>query len=102
MKHMTRTPAPQSTRSSPPFHMRVATRPDDRVRERKQLTSPTTAPLAYRIQEAARVLGVGKTTLYQLFKAGALKPIRIGGRTLVPADQLRQLIAEAQPALNSK
>lgn len=59
-------------------------------------------PLAYRVTDAARALGIGKTSLYALFNSGALTPIRIGGRTLVPADQLQRLVSEAQPAINPK
>ncbi len=58
-------------------------------------------PLAYRVPDAARVLGVGKTSLYELFKTGELTPIRIAGRTLVPADQIRRLITTAPAALNN-
>ena len=57
------------------------------------------APLAHRVTDAARLLGIGKTSIYALFKSGALRPIRIGGRTLVPASELHRLIAEAEAAL---
>jgi len=59
-------------------------------------------PLAYRVADAARVLGVGKTSLYELFKSGELVPVRIAGRTLVPADQLRRLLAEAPDASSTR
>lgn len=51
--------------------------------------------LAYRVSDAARVLGIGRTSLYELFASGALTPVRIAGRVLVPADQLRRLVADA-------
>lgn len=61
--------------------------------------APKVERLAYTVKQSAEALGVGKTTLYELFKNGALKPIRIGGRTLVPASELHRLIAEAEAAL---
>ena len=57
------------------------------------LADPT--PLAYRISDACRVAGIGKTSLYALAAAGKLRLIRVAGRTLVPADDLRALIASA-------
>jgi hypothetical protein len=52
-------------------------------------------PLALRVPDACRVIGIGRTKLYGEAKAGRVKLIRIGGRTLVPMDELRRLIAEA-------
>ena len=62
-------------------------------------SAPKVDRLAYTVAQATEAIGVGKTTLYELFKAGTLKPIRIGGRTLVPAGELHRLIAEAEAAL---
>jgi excisionase family DNA binding protein len=69
---------------------------------RPNVAMPPAGPLAYRVTDAARALGIGKTSLYALFNSGTLTPIRIGGRTLVPADQLRRLVSEAQPAISPK
>lgn len=48
--------------------------------------------LAYRINDASRVSGLGRTKLYQLIGEGRLKVVKIGGRTLIPAVELRRLI----------
>ena len=47
--------------------------------------------LAYRVDEACDVLGIGRTSLYELAKNGELKFIRIAGRTLVPRSELERL-----------
>jgi excisionase family DNA binding protein len=47
--------------------------------------------LAYRIDEACHVLGIGRTSLYELVKTGELKLIKIAGRTLVPRSELERL-----------
>lgn len=49
-------------------------------------------PLAYRINDAARVAGLGRTKIYQLIADGRLQAIRVGGRRLIPAWSLRSLI----------
>lgn len=45
--------------------------------------------LAFSINEAATVLGIGRTMLYQLIRDGDLKVFKIGSRTLVCAVALR-------------
>lgn len=49
--------------------------------------------LAYSISEAIDATSLRRTKLYALIKDGDLKVVRIGGRTLIPADSLRALIA---------
>jgi excisionase family DNA binding protein len=57
-------------------------------------TTATEPPkIAYSINEACRASSLGRTTLYSHISAGRLKAIRIGGRTVIPADSLRALIA---------
>ena len=45
--------------------------------------------LAYSIKEACQVSSLGKTTIYAHITAGRLRAVRIGGRTVIPADSLR-------------
>ncbi len=52
---------------------------------------PAASKLAYRVDEACDVLGIGRTSLYELAKNGELKFIRIAGRTLVPRSELERL-----------
>lgn len=57
-------------------------------------SKPTTAPkLAYSIKEACEASTFGKITIYAHIAAGRLKAIRIGGRTIIPAESLHALIA---------
>ncbi len=51
------------------------------------------AALAYRIPDACRVLGLGRTRLYALIAEGKIEARRCGGRTLIPADSLRAFLA---------
>jgi len=48
--------------------------------------------LAYSIREACQVSSLGKTTLYSHIATGRLKAVRIGGRTVIPADALHALL----------
>jgi excisionase family DNA binding protein len=41
--------------------------------------------------EAARLTGVGRTTIYEAIGAGALKSVKIGNRRLITIDALRTL-----------
>ena len=48
--------------------------------------------LAFSIREACEASSLGKTTLYTHINSGRLKAIRIGGRTLIPAESLHTLL----------
>ena len=52
-----------------------------------------TAPLAHSIPAACERLGIGRTTIYELIKAGELRPFKIGRKTLIPESDLVRLIA---------
>ena len=49
--------------------------------------------IGYSIREACQASSLGKTTLYSHIAAGRLRVTRIGGRTIVPAENLHALIA---------
>ena len=49
--------------------------------------------LAYQINEAVRVSGLSRTTLYELMKTGQLKTVLVAGRRLVPAENLKALLS---------
>ncbi len=55
-------------------------------------------PLAYRIEDARRAIGVGTTRLYELIGAGVLDARKAGGRTLITGDSLRRYIADLPKA----
>jgi excisionase family DNA binding protein len=50
---------------------------------------------AYRINDASRAIGLGRSTLYKLINEGKLKSVTIAGRTLIPRAEIERLIAEA-------
>ena len=52
----------------------------------------TCAKLAYSIKEACHASSLGRSTIYSHIAAGRLRSVRIGGRTVIPAESLRGLI----------
>ncbi len=50
-------------------------------------------PLLVPIEEAARVLAVGRSTLYELIAAGELETVHIGRCRRVPVESLRKFVA---------
>lgn len=48
--------------------------------------------LAFSIREACEASSLCKTTLYTHINSGRLKAIRVGGRTLIPAESLHTLL----------
>jgi excisionase family DNA binding protein len=57
--------------------------------------------LAYTIAEAGKVSNTGRTVLYEEIKAGRLRAVKRGRRTLILADDLRRWL-EALPALSKE
>lgn len=49
--------------------------------------------IGYSIREACRASSLGRTTIYAHIAAGRLRATRVGGRTIIPADALRALVA---------
>lgn len=47
-------------------------------------------------QEAAQVLGIGRSKLYQLMRAGTVASVRIGSCRRIPAASLPDLITQLQ------
>ncbi|MGB6487552.1 MAG: helix-turn-helix domain-containing protein [Steroidobacteraceae bacterium] len=54
--------------------------------------------VAYSIDETAAMLGISRWSTYQLIKRGDLRPVRIGARQRVPAEQLERLVRPAECA----
>lgn len=49
-------------------------------------------PIAVRIPQAARLIGIGRSTIYQFINAGEIETIKVGRSTLIPTDSLRDFI----------
>ena len=56
-------------------------------------TSPAPPKIGYSIREACQASSLGRTTLYNHISAGRLRAVRVGGRTIIPAESLHALIA---------
>ncbi len=53
-------------------------------------------PLAVSINSAANALGVGRSSVYCLIKAGKLEAIKIGRRTLLTTVSIKRLAQASQ------
>ena len=49
--------------------------------------------IGYSIREACQASSLGRTTLYNHIAAGRLRAVRVGGRTVIPAEALHTLIS---------
>ena len=47
---------------------------------------------AYSVAEAATILGISRTTLYELIKAGVISTFSIGAKTMVSAQALEDFV----------
>lgn len=57
--------------------------------------SPAIAPLTHTLNDAARITGLSRSTLYRHAAANRLRLVKVGGRTLVDAASLRALVGAA-------
>ncbi|MBU7579825.1 MAG: helix-turn-helix domain-containing protein [Porphyrobacter sp.] len=48
--------------------------------------------IAYSIREACQASSLGRSTLYNHIAAGRLRVVRVGGRTIIPAEALHALL----------
>jgi excisionase family DNA binding protein len=49
--------------------------------------------LAYSIREACEATSLSRTTVYAHIASGRLRAVRVGGRTIIPAENLFRLIS---------
>jgi len=49
-------------------------------------------PICVRINDAARMIGIGRTKLYELISSGELETVKIGKATRVTTASLRGLV----------
>jgi excisionase family DNA binding protein len=55
-------------------------------------TPPPVDPICVRINDAARMIGVGRTKLYELIAAGEVETVKLGKATRVITASLRELV----------
>lgn len=70
-----------------------AERPEQRAPEYR-CPQNATPPLAVGVNDAARLLGVSRDTIYRLINSGKLKSVKLGGRRVVPIRELERLLEE--------
>lgn len=49
------------------------------------------------VDQALALLGIGRTSLYELVAQGHLKPVKLGRRTLIKAADLQAFVAALPP-----
>jgi excisionase family DNA binding protein len=54
-------------------------------------------PLAASVEDSCRILGIGKTKLYEEIAAGRLKARKIGKKTLLPTEQFPAWLQSLKP-----
>jgi excisionase family DNA binding protein len=52
--------------------------------------------LLVRPEDAARVLGVGRTKVYELIRSGALRSVRVGGLRRIPVTALKEFVTRLE------
>ncbi len=52
--------------------------------------------LMYRPEEAADMLGIGRTRVFALIRSGQLRSVKLGGARLISADALRAFVRELE------
>ncbi len=62
--------------------------------QRDEQEGPRKQPMCLTPEEVGRVLGIGRTFVYDLLASGQLESIKLGRRRLVPVDAIERLIAE--------
>ena len=56
------------------------------------------APLLLTVPEAARVLAIGRTTLYELISSGAIEAVHIGRAIRIPVASARAFVEDRRPS----
>jgi excisionase family DNA binding protein len=52
--------------------------------------------LMYRPEEAADMLGIGRTRVFALIRSGQLRSVKLGGARLISADALRAFVRDLE------
>jgi excisionase family DNA binding protein len=63
--------------------MSIASRPE----------GPSEPPLLHGVPDTARILGLGRSTVWLMIKTGKLSTVRFGRRTLIPRAAIERLAA---------
>lgn len=55
---------------------------------------PASGRLLFSLEEAGQVLNLSRATLFRLMARGELRPLKVGRRTLLAADELERFVRE--------
>lgn len=55
--------------------------------------APQVAPITVRIPEACRMIGIGRSKMYELIQEGRIETVKLGTSTLVVVESLVTLVA---------
>lgn len=55
--------------------------------------APQVAPITVRIPDACRMIGIGRSKMYELIQEGRIETVKLGTSTLVMVDSITALIA---------
>lgn len=64
------------------------------VRTSGRLISDAVQTLLVTVEEAARLLGIGRTTMFELIARGNIKSVRLGRRRLIARKNLESFVDE--------
>jgi excisionase family DNA binding protein len=56
-------------------------------------------PLTVTVEQAAKLLGIGRSTAYELVHTGDIPSLRLGRRIVVPTSGLTELLTAARASL---
>ncbi|MEE4209466.1 MAG: helix-turn-helix domain-containing protein [Parvularcula sp.] len=56
----------------------------------------TVEPICVRVNDAARMIGVGRTKLYELISSGELETVKIGKATRITTASLHKLVEQCR------
>lgn len=62
------------------------------------IASPPPDPICLRVNDAARMIGVGRTKLYALIAAGEVETVKLGKATRITTASLHNLIRRQRGA----
>ncbi len=65
----------------------------DRRGEEEAVAIAEVRPKTVTVEEAARMLGIGRSLAYELARRGEIPALRLGNRFVVPLERLERLIA---------
>jgi excisionase family DNA binding protein len=67
----------------------------NKFREELRVEAPAEGrfePIAVRVSDAVKMIGLGRSKIYELIASGDIEIVKVGAATLIPVASLRKLI----------